>query len=105
MSAAVWKFPLVPGPNVLQMPKGARVLHVHDQNGVPCLWALVDPDAKVDMRGFLVAGTGQLLSDDIERATYHGAAHCRSYVTTLVWHVFELPASTDPSNPYGGTQT
>lgn len=42
----IWKYPLeVKDELTVRMPRGARPLCVQVQNGVPCLWALVDSDA------------------------------------------------------------
>ena len=56
----VWKYEL-PGADIVtrELPFGAKVLSVGEQNGRIMLWALVNPNA-VDMveRRFRVAGTG-----------------------------------------------
>lgn len=40
------------------MPAGAKVLSVQAQNQVPCVWALVDTDARMTKRRFHIRGTG-----------------------------------------------
>lgn len=30
----------------IEMPVGAKILTVQTQNGVPCIWAMVDPNAE-----------------------------------------------------------
>lgn len=92
MSHAVWKFSLQAGPQVIMMPKGARVLHVHEQGNQPCVWALVDTEAANDVRGFAVIGTGNNLDEKITSAIYHGSARCGAFV----WHVFEVPPRAAP---------
>jgi len=71
---------------VLQMPKGSRVLSVGNQRGNLCLWAVGDQDKPVSLRAFEIFGTGNPISEDrtIER-TFIGTA----IVEPLVWHVFE----------------
>jgi hypothetical protein len=71
---------------VLQMPKGARVLSVGNQRGKLCLWAVCDQDAPASLRAFEIFGTGNPISEDrtIER-TFIGTA----IVEPFVWHVFE----------------
>lgn len=82
----IFKYPLEVGcAHNVYMPRGAQVLHVHEQNGVPTLWALVDPTQEEEARLFSVVGTGWGISDLANNATYRGTAHCGSFV----WHVFE----------------
>ena len=55
----IWKYEIPDGQIVtVSMPKGARLLSVQVQRGVPMLWALVDPKAPVERRTFHIAGTG-----------------------------------------------
>jgi len=70
----------------VSMPRGAKVLHVAEQTGRLCAWALVDPAQKaVSPVRFAVHGTG------------HPFDHSGDYVGTalllggrLVLHVFLL---------------
>jgi hypothetical protein len=58
-SRIVWRFGLMPfGRTVINVPEGARPLHVglHDR-GI-CLWMLCDPDALRTERTILTVGTG-----------------------------------------------
>jgi len=82
---AVWKFPLVVGlsPTPVSMPAGARVLHVTEQSGLPCVWAEVDPDAPRETRQFFTVGTGWGVPKDAR--VYCGATHCGPFA----WHVYE----------------
>ena len=70
----------------VMMPKGAEILHVHEQNDAVCLWALVNPSHANEERCFEVYGTGHLIHSGmgVDRK-YLGTAHCGVYV----WHVFE----------------
>lgn len=68
------------------MPAGATALCVHDQSGVPTLWALCDADRPTVSRSFRMAGTGHPIADDI-------GPHVGSVVLMggkLVLHVFEV---------------
>ena len=68
------------------MPVAARVLHVHEQGGIPTLWALVDDldGTPIERRKFRIVGTGH---GDVEATdVYVGSAHCGAFV----WHVFEV---------------
>lgn len=92
MKKTVWKFllrqygPLPPTVEELtiNMPAGAKVLHVGVQDSDLMLWALVDPDALPEPRNLVIAGTGHLF--DLPPSGLHlGSAQTRSFV----WHVFE----------------
>ena len=82
----VWKFPFEMTDTVrIMMPAGAQLLHLETQHGVPCLWALVDPESEKVRRKFRLAGTGHPLPDDIGR-------HLGSFQLlegNLVFHLFE----------------
>jgi len=55
----IWKFPLAPADVIeVEMPEGAVILAVQTQQEVPCLWAIVDPDAPLEKRTILMMGTG-----------------------------------------------
>lgn len=55
----IWKFPLsTTDRQVLAMPRGATLLSVQIQRGVPCLWALVDSTSPMGKRYIAVYGTG-----------------------------------------------
>lgn len=82
--AEVWKYRMLRQQEAFGIPVGAILLHVHEQDGIPCVWMRVDPSANVEQRTFLVVGTGHQFS---ARYLYLGTAHCGS----LVWHVFEVP--------------
>lgn len=80
----IWKYPLeVTDEQTIMVPKGGRLLTVQVQNGVPCLWALVDPVALKEPRTLYTYGTGH----PVGVAT----AHLGSYQLDnglLVFHVF-----------------
>jgi hypothetical protein len=59
VTRAVWKFeaPIL-DRFALAMPKGAEIVSVQVQRGVPCAWALVDPKARLEVRTFHWVGTG-----------------------------------------------
>ncbi len=55
----IWKFPLLTiTPQSIMMPKGAQILSCQMQGVVPCLWAIVDPDAALEARTVHIIGTG-----------------------------------------------
>ena len=86
MSKTIWKFELEPIDfQTLEVPEGAQFLTIQTQNGTPCLWALVQPDAKKYLVGIGTYGTGHPIPDGE-----------RNYIGTyqlmgggLVFHVFQ----------------
>lgn len=81
----VYKYRL-PGDMDISMPKNARVLCVQVQDGIPTLWALVDPNAEPVVRRFRVAVTGGLLEPE-------GMLYVGTYqIDWFVGHVFEQVA-------------
>ena len=90
-SKAVYEFPLgfAHGGEIdIVMPRGAELLHVAEQHGTPCIWALVRTGTSdAQTRRFRIAGTGHPIPDDrIHR-------HVGSFLMeggALVFHVFEI---------------
>lgn len=83
----VWKFPLSRrGRNALEIPVGAKVLHVGFQTHVPHIWILVDPDAPKEKVIYWVIGTGHGMPAEI-LLEHVGTA--LSDEESYVWHVFE----------------
>lgn len=83
----VFKYVLRDTVNDIQMPTGAQVLHVTEQNNMVCIWAAVDESVPVETRRFLMVGTGHReVPDD---AAYCGSAHIYTDRAVLVLHVFE----------------
>jgi hypothetical protein len=70
----------------ITMPAGAEVLCVQMQGGGPQVWALVDPSAAKQARGFCWRGTGHP-ADNLGR--YVGTVQMRD--GALVFHLFEAP--------------
>jgi hypothetical protein len=66
------------------MPEGAEPLTIETQNGVHCIWALVDPRAKKIERQFQIVGTGHEEVTDYHH--YIGTVHEGKFV----WHLFEI---------------
>lgn len=58
MSRSIWKFQLSHQDHNIVMPRGAKVLSVHEQFGNICMWADVDTEADKENRSFYVYGTG-----------------------------------------------
>ena len=83
MSRQIWKFPIGSTEPMVSMPRGAEILTVQVQNGVPTIWALVDTDAPKAKRLIHIFGTGWDIPKKIHR--YIGTWQHDA----LVWHLFE----------------
>jgi len=84
----IWKFKLFEGCHAItsavtiEMPKGAKVLSVKNQNGNLCLWALCDSRDTV-MRTFDIIGTDNPINKTL--GTFVGTCIMEDFV----WHIFE----------------
>jgi hypothetical protein len=72
----------------IQLPIGAEILTVGNQNELVCLWALIDPVAEKEFRQIEIFGTGMPILSDMGTS--------REYISTfqmdggkLVLHAFE----------------
>src|SRR5690348_6448756 len=89
---AVWKWPFVSSildefnGLELQLPKGACVLDVQVQRGMPVLWALVDPTEDTETRYFYCFGTGH----DIPNGALVHIGTVQLHGGNLILHFFEL---------------
>ena len=82
----IWKWTLeVTDMQSLLMPKGARLLDVQMQGGVPRLWALVGEHTQNEQRHFAMYGTGHPVPE--EPGDY--VASFQIDDGALVFHVFE----------------
>lgn len=77
----IWKFNVAP---VVTMPAGAQILSVQTQDGVPTLWAKVDPDAPREERRIIRVMTGGEVT--VECGRFLGTVQVPS---GLVFHYFE----------------
>jgi hypothetical protein len=84
----IWKYALaVKDRQDIDMPKGAKILAVQNQNGGGQLWALVNPKAKNVTRTFATFGTGHELPNNLhDEFKYVGTYLANPFV----WHVFEV---------------
>jgi hypothetical protein len=73
-----------------KMPKGAEILcvQVDQKTGIPCIWALIDPNIPEEYRDFELFGTGHEI--------YYDMGVERKYIGTyqlnngeFVGHIFE----------------
>ena len=84
----VWKFVLRQAQQLVEMPAGARLLHVaaDPESLNPAVWAEVDPAAATESRGLVVVITGQ----PFDAA---GSQHVGTALITelgIVAHVYEV---------------
>lgn len=84
----IFKYPIpVEDRPLVRMPRGAQILALQIQHGIPCLWALVpNADAPMVERRFRLFGTGHDMGDTI------GLAYVGTYQMSggaLVFHLFE----------------
>lgn len=83
MPRTIWKYSLaVTDEQTLRVPAVRDVLCVQMQGPVPCLWAVVDPNADPKPLKIYTYGTGNPLPDDPGR--YVGTYQ----MGVFVWHVF-----------------
>lgn len=69
----------------IYMFQGAEILSVQFQDGILCMWAMVDPDMPKVSREIAVIGTGHLF-DNHKFKVYLGSVQDSTYV----WHIFDL---------------
>ena len=68
-------------------PAGPKLLHLAVQNGVPCLWFLVDPGREYEVEWQIrVYGTGEIVPDFESLNTFFGTILLHD--GALVYHVF-----------------
>lgn len=68
----IYKYPLeVLDEEYYDMPRGTEFLSVQVQNGVPCLWALVDTQRAVAHAKVVIHGTGHP-ADDVDGMEFVG---------------------------------
>jgi hypothetical protein len=80
----IWKYNIASN-GAIEMPVGAVILTAREQRDATCIWALVDPNERLERRRFVVYGTGNEV--DQEDLKYIGTAiHMHG---ALVLHVFE----------------
>jgi len=86
---SVWKFPIPVGSlSTVEMPRGAKILHVACQYGKDLtLWAEVDTEAEEEVRHIAVFGTGHQMTDEW---THHFIGTVLLNGGALVLHVYEI---------------
>ena len=79
----IYKYTLDSHDCTLQLPKESELLTVQLQNGIPTLWALVNPMTVTEERHICIVGTGWDVEDNMKYITTYMDGY-------FVWHVFEL---------------
>jgi hypothetical protein len=83
----IFKFPLaIIDIQSIDMPEGAEILSVQNQNGAVCAWALCDPIAPLVGCEIRIVGTGNPTPDNPGK--FLGTV--QTYDGSLVWHIFEV---------------
>ena len=87
MSRVIWKFGFdIRSDVVIEMPLGAKVISVQVQHGIPYIWAIVDPTAKVVGRNFKIYGTGHTMKDNLDLFEYIGTFQMAG--GDYIWHMY-----------------
>lgn len=110
MSKTIWKYQLPRDGQTIEIHDHiVEILHIAAQDGIPTMWAIVDPDRSRDGYTEIVAwGTGWPLPDDVwQECDYWGT--CEDGYG-YVWHYFAAArfsdlwyadkVTTDHSGPY-----
>ena len=93
----VWRYPIndVSGVNNISMPEGAEITGVGvaghgavGQEGIS-LWALVDTDAELTTRTFVVAGTDVDMTETLTKYNYKILGTVQKS-NLFAFHVFEI---------------
>lgn len=87
MSKIIYKYPLqVQDKQTIKLPSGYKILTVQVQDGIPCLWAMVDTSIDCVEVNIITHGTGNGIFGN-EELRYIGTYQLNNGV--LVFHVFE----------------
>lgn len=78
----------------ISMPECSHIIHVAEQDGKLCLWALVDNEVNSMKRRIQIVGTGNPMPYDARVVRHIGSV----IMSPFVWHVFE---STVPKKTIG----
>ncbi len=94
---SVWKFPLeIEDEFSIDMPVGARVLHVGLQGDTPTVWCLVNPKARLMPVPFILMGTGHPILESVAK-TYTHVGTFQMAGGLLVFHLFTPDSESHPA--------
>ena len=74
----------------IEMPEGAEILSLHSQRDMAYIWALVNPEARMIKRHFLILGTGHPVPQDGELRKEKFVGTILVQHGSLVFHVWEV---------------
>ena len=81
----VWKFSLGAVQHSVQMPRGAEILTVAEQDGNITLWAAVDPEEELVFRNLTVLSTGRSCGEEVFNLPFLGTV----FLGVYVFHIFD----------------
>lgn len=84
----IWKYSLNEEVETLNIPIGYKILSVINQNNVPTLYCLVNPDNETIETEIVTVGTGMIVEDWYEYIEFLGTV--ATYDGMFVWHVFRI---------------
>ena len=88
----IWKYPFdVDDSFELNMPQGAKILTVQEQDRKGCMWAIVNPENEIESRRFCILGTGHMHPLDFFLSKRYIGTFQQPFPMggSLVWHLFE----------------
>ena len=85
MQCQIFKYIISQGEQIIDMPRGAKLLSIAEQRNNIVLYALVDPTNPIAKRRILVVGTGWGFSVNIEK--FIGTVNLVD--GELMFHVFD----------------
>jgi hypothetical protein len=90
VSKHIWKYKFRIADEVhIETTRNSIFLDVQMQDGVPCMWFIVDDEEPKEIRDFVIYGTGHPVPDgEQEIGIYRGTF--MEYHGGLVWHIFEV---------------
>lgn len=96
MKTIIYKYPLkIAEVQQIELPAGAMILSVQMQNGTPCMWARINPEAEKKTVKVRMYGTGEVIDGLL--LLHIGTVQDGQ----LVWHYF---IESEPVKP-GGIRT
>lgn len=81
----VYKYLFDPFDTPIELPEGAEILHVAEQHGDVCMWALVNPENDHVVRKFEIYGTGHTIDEERQKS-FIGTVFYKEFV----FHIFEV---------------
>lgn len=87
MKKVIWKFELTEsGIQEIELRKGYEFLTLQMQNGIPCIWVLLNSNEEKITESFEIYGTGHEIHYDMGISREYLGTFQETY---LVWHLFK----------------